>query len=84
MLQSADLPIRCNLLCFLSFKILEKFSPPNMYLPESYTCFFMLKMPRYTSKAILREKLKYAIHFCKSIDSDEYARVDLNAEHLNV
>jgi len=66
------------------FQILEKFSPPNMYLPESYTCFFMLKMPRYTSKAILREKLKYAIHFCKSIDSDEYARVDLNAEHLNV
>jgi E3 ubiquitin-protein ligase HERC2 len=24
---------------------------------------------------ILREKLKYAIHFCKSIDTDEYARV---------
>jgi E3 ubiquitin-protein ligase HERC2 len=23
----------------------------------------------------LRDKLKYAIHFCKSIDSDEYARV---------
>lgn len=26
-------------------------------------------------KAVLREKLKYAIHFCKSIDTDEYARV---------
>lgn len=24
---------------------------------------------------VLREKLKYAIHFCKSIDTDEYARV---------
>lgn len=24
---------------------------------------------------MLREKLKYAIHFCKSIDTDEYARV---------
>ena len=23
----------------------------------------------------LRDKLKYAIHFCKSIDTDEYARV---------
>lgn len=24
---------------------------------------------------MLKEKLKYAIHFCKSIDTDEYARV---------
>ena len=24
---------------------------------------------------MLREKLKYAIHFCKSIDTDDYARV---------
>ena len=24
-----------------------------------------------------REKLKYAIHFCKSIDTDDYARVNL-------
>lgn len=26
-------------------------------------------------QAVLLEKLKYAIHFCKSIDTDEYARV---------
>lgn len=26
-------------------------------------------------QAILLEKLKYAIYFCKSIDTDEYARV---------
>ena len=26
---------------------------------------------------ILEEKLKYAIHFCKSIDTDDYARIDL-------
>lgn len=26
-------------------------------------------------QAVLREKLKYAIHFCKSIDTDDYARV---------
>lgn len=24
---------------------------------------------------VLQEKLKYAIYFCKSIDTDEYARV---------
>ena len=34
-------------------------------------------MPRYSGKAVLREKLKYAIHFCKSIDTDDYARVNL-------
>lgn len=26
-------------------------------LPESYTCFFQLKLPNYTSKAILHDKL---------------------------
>ncbi|XP_076028585.1 E3 ubiquitin-protein ligase HERC2 isoform X2 [Oratosquilla oratoria] len=57
------------------FQVLDKYSPPDNFLPESYTCFFLLKMPRYSCKAVLREKLKYAIHFCKSIDTDDYARV---------
>ncbi|XP_049844846.1 E3 ubiquitin-protein ligase HERC2 [Schistocerca gregaria] len=56
-------------------QVLDKYNPPDHFLPESYTCFFLLKMPRYSCKAVLREKLKYAIHFCKSIDTDEYARV---------
>uniref|UniRef100_A0A1B0AIV8 HECT-type E3 ubiquitin transferase n=1 Tax=Glossina pallidipes TaxID=7398 RepID=A0A1B0AIV8_GLOPL len=55
-------------------QVLEK-NPPDHFLPESYTCFFLLKMPRYSCKPVLMEKLKYAIHFCKSIDTDEYARV---------
>lgn len=59
------------------FQVLEKYQPPDTYLPESYTCFFLLKMPKYTTFEILREKLKYAIYFCKSIDSDDYARIDL-------
>jgi len=58
-------------------QILDKYNPPDDFLPESYTCFFLLKMPRYSCKPVLREKLKYAIHFCKSIDTDEYARVNL-------
>lgn len=57
---------------------MEKYNPPDHFLPESYTCFFLLKMPRYSCKAVLKEKLKYAIHFCKSIDTDDYARVALN------
>ncbi|KAK4294466.1 hypothetical protein Pmani_032901 [Petrolisthes manimaculis] len=57
------------------FQVLDKYTPPDHFLPESYTCFFLLKMPRYSCKAVLREKLKYAIHFCKSIDTDDYARV---------
>lgn len=36
-------------------------------------------MPRYTSRDVLRQKLKYAIHFCKSIDTDDYARIALTA-----
>lgn len=37
-------------------------------------------MPRYSCKPVLREKLKYAIHFCRSIDTDDYARVALTGE----
>ena len=37
-------------------------------------------MPRYSCKMVLREKLKYAIHFCKSIDTDDYARIALNGD----
>lgn len=37
-------------------------------------------MPRYSCKHVLQEKLKYAIHFCKSIDTDDYARVALTGE----
>ena len=39
-------------------------------------------MPRYSCKAVLQEKLKYAIHFCKSIDTDDYAHVTLTGEML--
>ncbi|KAJ8681467.1 hypothetical protein QAD02_017254 [Eretmocerus hayati] len=56
-------------------QVMDKYNPPDHFLPESYTCFFLLKMPRYSCKSIMRQKLKYAIHFCKSIDTDEYARV---------
>lgn len=58
-------------------QVLDKYNPPDDFLPESYTCFFLLKMPRYSSKEVLRQKLKYAIHFCKSIDTDDYARIAL-------
>uniref|UniRef100_UPI00358FCF6D E3 ubiquitin-protein ligase HERC2 n=1 Tax=Myxine glutinosa TaxID=7769 RepID=UPI00358FCF6D len=61
-------------------QVLDKYNPPDHFLPESYTCFFLLKLPRYSSKLVLQEKLKYAIHFCKSIDTDDYARIALSAE----
>ncbi|XP_050522470.1 E3 ubiquitin-protein ligase HERC2 [Daktulosphaira vitifoliae] len=57
--------------------VIDRYSPPDHFLPESYTCFFLLKIPRYSNKDIMNEKLKYAIHFCKSIDTDDYARIAL-------
>lgn len=39
-------------------------------------------MPRYSCREVLREKLKYAIHFCKSIDTDDYARIALTGDPL--
>ena len=71
-----------NLNWILLLQVLDKYSPPDHFLPESYTCFFLLKMPRYSCKSVLQEKLKYAIHFCKSIDTDDYARVALTGEMI--
>jgi len=34
----------------LIMQVLDKFSPPDHYMPESYTCFFLLKLPRYSCK----------------------------------
>nr|CAD7602464.1 unnamed protein product [Timema genevievae] len=32
------------------FQVLDKYNPADHFLPESYTCFFLLKMPRYSCK----------------------------------
>ena len=61
-------------------QVMEKHGSPDDYLPEAYTCFFLVKLPRYSSQELLREKLKYAIYFCKSIDTDDYARVHLTTD----
>ena len=42
----------------------------DVYLPESHTCFFSLSLPPYSSAAVMRERLLYAIVSCKEIDSD--------------
>ncbi|CAB1352023.1 unnamed protein product [Coregonus sp. 'balchen'] len=41
-------------------------------LPTAQTCFFQLRLPPYTSQAILAERLRYSIHNCPSIDMDNY------------
>ncbi|KAF6037595.1 HERC2 [Bugula neritina] len=61
-------------------QVMDKYEPPDNFLPESYTCFFLLKMPKYTSLDVLRDKLKYAIYFCKSIDTDDYARIAFSGQ----
>lgn len=75
--RADSLILKC---CLLIWQVLDKYNPPDHFLPESYTCFFLLKLPRYSCKQVLEEKLKYAIHFCKSIDTDDYARIALTGE----
>lgn len=49
-------------------------SPPQPYdsLPTSQTCFFQLRLPPYSSQAVMAERLRYAINNCRSIDMDNY------------
>ncbi|KAK7116135.1 hypothetical protein V1264_001871 [Littorina saxatilis] len=41
-------------------------------LPTSQTCFFQLRLPMYSSIEVMAERLRYAIHHCRSIDMDNY------------
>ena len=41
-------------------------------LPTSQTCFFQLRLPVYSSRDVMAERLRYAINNCRSIDMDNY------------
>lgn len=47
-------------------------SQPYDSLPTSQTCFFQLRLPPYSSQAVMAERLRYAINNCRSIDMDNY------------
>ncbi len=55
---------------FKQFNILRLDRPnPDNSLPQAATCFATLKLPEYSSKEILKEKLMYAITNCLAIDN---------------
>jgi hypothetical protein len=58
----------------MNFKIQEKKTDhgdnPDRYLPHAQTCFFLLSLPRYSNKEILRDKLLYAILNSPNMDAD--------------
>ena len=43
---------------------------PDKRMPTSSTCYFTLNLPNYSSYEILRDKLRYVINNCSSIDAD--------------
>lgn len=43
---------------------------PDDYLPTSHTCFYSLDLPYYTTKEIMKNKLKYAIFEALTLDGD--------------
>lgn len=40
------------------------------YLPQTQTCFFTLSIPKYSSKAIMKEKFLYAMEHTFTMDAD--------------
>jgi hypothetical protein len=43
---------------------------PDKRMPTSATCYFSLKLPKYSTYEILRDRLRYVINNCCSIDID--------------
>ena len=50
-------------------KLIPK-GPVDTYLPVAHTCFFTIDLPPYNSKAVMKDKLLYAITHCTAIDLD--------------
>jgi hypothetical protein len=48
-------------------------TPADGHFPVSHTCFFSMEWPRYSSVAVAKEKLLYAIENCTSMDTDNTA-----------
>jgi alpha-tubulin suppressor-like RCC1 family protein len=42
---------------------------PDMYLPKAHTCFFSVNLPKYSTKQVMAEKIRYAIKFCTEMDA---------------
>ena len=53
---------------------------PDGHFPVSHTCFFSMEWPRYTSVAVAKEKLLYAIVNCTDMDMDNTAEGRSNAQ----
>ena len=54
--------IKLSEIIYHFFQVLDKYNPPDHFLPESYTCFFLLKMPRYSCKVRMTDPLHMALH----------------------
>ena len=50
--------------------VIKKYKDPDKRMPTSQTCYFTLHLPNYSSYEILRDKLRYVINNCSSIDAD--------------
>lgn len=55
---------------------------PDSYLPIAQTCFFSLSLPKYSSKTICLEKLKYAIANAHLMDADFMMRNAVGWENI--
>eukprot|EP00959_Pyramimonas_sp_CCMP1952_P204645 4279270-Pyramimonas_sp.AAC.2 len=42
----------------------------DVHCPTSHTCARTIELPAYSSEEVLRERLIYAIHNCREIDTD--------------
>ena len=49
-----------------------KVDRPTDGLPTAQTCFFQLRLPPYSSKEVMSDRLRYAITNCRTIDMDNY------------
>jgi hypothetical protein len=52
------------------FKIQADPNSKDGSLPTSHTCFFQLALPAYSSEAVMRKQLLYAVRNCIAMDGD--------------
>ena len=53
---------------------------PDAFMPVGHTCFLRIDLPNYSSAAVLRRQLLYAITHTQCIDADEGTTAELQAQ----
>lgn len=75
--DNSSTPSFVHKICFLET---DERQDPDSFMPVGHTCFLRIDLPNYSSAAVLRRQLLYAITHTQCIDADEGTTAERQAQ----